>query len=357
MMRQRARCGPEFGVRKRRVFAANTQYIPDSGAPSALAFFPMILSGVKNVMAVQQTRPMGTTKWAMVLALSAVWGSSFFFFKVLVAELPPFTVVLGRVGFAAIILNLFLVFRRTPMTPTLPWRQFLIMGTLNNVIPFSLIVWGETRISSGLASILNATTPVFAVLAAHYLTHTEKLTWARTTGVMFGVLGVVVLIGPDALQGLGSKDIPGEAACLLAAVFYAVAGIYGRRFKGLPALQVATGQITGAALVMLPLAAVTDRFWMLPIPSLAVWGAFAGIAILCTVVAYILYFRILATAGATNLLLVTFLLPVTALLLGSIILGEQIKLAAISGMSLIGMGLLAIDGRLMKVFRRWPVAT
>ena len=195
------------------------------------------------------------------------------------------------------------------------------------------------------------------MLAAHFLTQTEKLTWARVAGVMFGVLGVVVLIGPDALQGLGSKDIPGEAACLLAALSYAFAGIYGRRFKGLPSLHVATGQITGAAIVMLPIAAVTDRFWTLPMPSLAVWGAFAGIAILCTVVAYILYFRILSTASATNLLLVTFLLPVTALLLGSVVLGEQIKPAAIAGMALIGLGLIAIDGRLLKVFRPRPVTT
>lgn len=302
-------------------------------------------------MTLQKTRPMGTAEWTMLLSLSALWGSSFFFFKVLVSQLPPFTVVLGRVGIAAIVLNLFLVLRGTPMTRVLPWRQFLVMGTLNNVIPFSLIVWGETRISSGLASILNATTPVFAVIAAHCFTQTEKLTGTRSIGVIFGVLGVVVLIGPDTLQGLGSKDISGEAACLLAALSYALAGIYGRRFKGLPSLKVATGQLTSAAIVMLPIAAITDRFWMLPMPSSTAWGALAGIALLCTVVAYILYFRILATAGATNLLLVTFLLPVSALILGHLVLGEQIKPVAIAGMALIGGGLIAIDGRLLMRFR------
>lgn len=297
---------------------------------------------------------MSPSEWTMLLALSALWGSSFFFFKVLVTELPPFTVVLGRVGFAAIILNLFLVLRRVPMTLALPWRQFLVMGTLNNVLPFSLIVWGETRISSGLASILNATTPVFALLVAHFLARTEKLTWARVTGVMFGVLGVVVLIGPDALQGQGSKDMPGEVACLLAALSYSFAGIYGRRFKGISPLQVATGQVTGAALVMLPIAAFSDRFWSLPMPSAAVWGAFAGISVLCTVLAYILYFRILAAAGATNLMLVTFLLPVTALLLGSLVLSEQIRPSAIVGMGIIGLSLVAIDGRALKMFRSAP---
>lgn len=299
-------------------------------------------------MSVEQPRPMTTPEWAMLLILSAIWGSSFFFYKVLVTELPPLTVVLGRVGFAAIALNVILIVRGTPMTRSLPWRQFLVVGVLNNVIPFSLIAWGETRISSGLASILNATTPVFAVLVAHVFTKTEKLTWARVAGVMFGVVGVVVLVGPAALRGFGSGDVPGEAACLLAALSYALAGVYGRRFKALPPLHVAAGQTTGAAIVMLLVAGAADHFWTLPMPSPAAWGAFIGISMLCTVLAYVLYFRILATAGATNLLLVTFLLPVSALLLGNWVLGEAIKLADMIGMALIGLGLVAIDGRLLK---------
>ncbi len=308
-------------------------------------------------MRVEQTTPMGATEWVMLLTLSALWGSSFFFFKILVTELPPFTVVLGRVGFAALILNVFLLLRRDPMKMALPWGQFVVMGLLNNVIPFSLIVWGETRVSSGLASILNATTPVFTVLAAHFMTENEKLTWGRVLGVILGVLGVIVLIGPDALQGLSSENLPGEAACLLAALSYAFAGIYGRRFKGRPSLHVATGQITGATIVMLPIAALTDRFWALPMPGSGVWGAFAGIAVFCTVLAYILYFRILATAGATNLLLVTFLLPVSALLLGTLALDEHLQPAAFMGMALIGMGLAAIDGRPFAALRSRFVTT
>lgn len=293
---------------------------------------------------------MGATEWLLLLLLSALWGGSFFFFKVLVDELPPLTVVLGRVGFAAVILQLYLLARRDPMprSPRL-WGQFLVMGLLNNVIPFSLIVFGETRISSGLASILNAMTPVFGVLVAHLLTANEKLTWARGAGVLLGLSGVVVLIGPDALGDLGQQDLVGEAACLLAALSYAVAGIYGRRFRGIPSLKVATGQITASTFILLPLVAVFDQPWRLPAPSVHVWLAFAGIALLSTALAYLLYFRILATAGATNLLLVTFLLPISAVLLGWLALGEQVAPTTFIGMAIIGVGLACIDGRPLRL--------
>lgn len=294
---------------------------------------------------------MTASEWGMLLTLSALWGSSFFFFKVLVAALPPFTVVLGRVALAALVLNGYLAMRGTPMrAPAARWRAFAGMGVLNNVVPFCLIAWAETRISSGLASILNATTPIFTVLAAHALT-SESLTWARGLGVLFGFAGVIVLIGPDALSGLASADLVGELACLLAAASYALAGLYGRRFKGLPPLQVATGQLTASAILLLPLAAVVDRFWNLPMPDAAAWSALAAIAVVCTVLAYVLYFRILASAGPTNLLLVTFLLPISALLLGRIVLGEHIEPAAYGGMALIGLGLLAIDGRALQRLR------
>lgn len=222
------------------------------------------------------------------------------------------------------------------------------MGLLNNVIPFTLIVVGETHIASGLASILNATTPIFTVLAGHWLTANERLTWGKIVGVVAGFAGVAVLIGPAALAGLGSGDILGEAACLLAAVSYAFAGIYGRRFRGLDPIKVATGQVTGSTLVLIPLVLLVDHPWTLPMPGTGVWGAMIGIAVLCTVIAYILYFRILATAGATNLLLVTFLLPASALLLGCLVLSESIEPRAFGGLALIGLGLAAIDGRLVS---------
>ncbi len=290
---------------------------------------------------------MGPKEWGLLLVLSALWGGSFFFFKVLVAEVPPFTVVLGRVGIAAVALNLFLLLRgdRMPRDARL-WGGFLILGLLNNVIPFSLIVFGETRISSGLASILNATTPVFAVLAAHACTDSEKLNWNKAAGVLCGFAGVAVLIGPAAFGDAGQADLVGEACCLLAALSYAFAGIFGRRFRGVPAIKVATGQITASTLILIPLSLAVDRPWTLAPPSSGAWAAFFGIALLCTALAYLIYFRILATAGATNLLLVTFLLPISALLLGALVLHEHVTAEALAGMVLIGFGLAAIDGRL-----------
>jgi drug/metabolite transporter (DMT)-like permease len=201
------------------------------------------------------------------------------------------------------------------------------------------------RIASGLASILNATTPIFTVIAAHVLTDDEKATPGRLAGVLFGFAGVMVLVGPAATHGLGATSLVGETACLLAAFSYAFAGIYGRRFSGLAPLKVATGQITASTIVLLPLTAMADRPWTLPLPGISVWLSILGIALLCTALGYIVYFRLLAAAGATNLLLVTFLLPISSLLLGCLVLGETIAPSAFSGLALIGLGLAAIDGR------------
>jgi drug/metabolite transporter (DMT)-like permease len=300
---------------------------------------------------------MGPTEWVLLLVLSALWGGTFFFFKVLVAVLPPFTIVLGRVGIAALALNLYLLARRDPMPLAPPlWGRFLVMGFLNNVVPFSLIVFGETRISSGLASILNATTPVFAVLSAHVLTANEKLTWSRIAGVLAGFAGVAILIGPDALAGFADQDLPGELACLAAAVVYGLAGIYGRRFKGIPPIKVATGQITASTLILLPVAALVDRPWTLPMPGTGTWATLAALALVSTALAYMLYFRILAAAGATNLMLVTFLLPISALLLGWLALDEVVAPTALAGMAMIGLGLACIDGRLLDRLRRAEAA-
>ncbi len=297
-------------------------------------------------------KTMSPLEWALLLALSVLWGGSFFFTGVAVKELPPFTIVVLRVGLAALILNFVVraMGQRMP-SATRVWVAFFGMGLLNNVVPFSLIVWGQTHIASGLASILNATTPLFAVVVAHVLTVDEKMTSNRLAGVLVGLLGVTLMIGPAAaLAGFGSSRIEAQCAVLGAAFSYSLAGIYGRRFKamGVAPIVTATGQVTASTLILIPVALLVDRPWTLSAPSLETWAALLGIAALSTALAYILYFRILATAGATNLMLVTFLIPVSAIFLGSLVLGERLRPEHFVGMALIGLGLAAIDGRLLR---------
>ena len=288
---------------------------------------------------------MGPAEWLLLLALAMLWGGSFFFAKLALAELHPFTLVLGRVGLAALALNLVVRASGLRMPTALrSWGAFLVMGALNNFLPFSLIFWAQTEIASGLASILNATTPLFTAVLAHLLTRDERMTAARLAGVLLGLCGVVVMIGPSALAGL-SIHVLAQCAVLGAAVSYGLAGIFGRRFAGTPPLIAAAGQLTATTLVMLPLALAIDRPWSFPAPGLGTWSALAALALLSTAAAYVIYFRILAAAGATNLLLVTFLIPPSALLLGAVFLGERLDRADFIGLALIALGLAAIDGR------------
>src|SRR3954454_20132125 len=294
---------------------------------------------------------MGATEWTLLLALSTIWGGSFFLGKVALSGLPPLTVALGRVGVAALALNLAVLAGggRMPVDAR-TWGDFLAMGAMNNLVPFSLILWGQTRIASGLASILNATTPLFGILVAHLLTRDERMTGNRLAGVLVGLAGVAAMVGPDAL-GRGSGDLAGELACLGAALSYAFAGVYGRRFRtmGLPPLVTAAGQVTATTAMLVPLAALVDRPWTLPTPGVPVLAAVLTLALLCTALAYVLYFRILAAAGAPNLLLVTRLVPAGAILLGAIFLGERLAPRHVAGMALIALGLAAIDGRPLRL--------
>ena len=295
---------------------------------------------------------MSPLDWTLLLALSILWGGSFFFVGVAVKALPPFTIVLLRVAIAATALHAVLRLSRTAMPwDRRTWLAFFGMGLLNNSIPFSLIVWGQTQIASGLASILNATTPLFTVLVAHLLTADERLSKGRIAGVLIGLAGIVVLIGPQALAGLG-QDVAAQLAVLGAAVSYGFAAIFGRRFKrmGVPPLATAAGQVTASSLLLLPVALIVDRPWTLAWPEPSAWGAIVGLALLSTALAYVVFFRILASAGAVNLSLVTFLIPPSAILLGVAILGERLQATDFLGMALIGLGLAAIDGRIAARF-------
>jgi len=294
---------------------------------------------------------MATREWVLLIVLSILWGGSFFFAEVALRDLGPLSIVCGRVSLAALALLAFVYLSGKQMPwDWISWRQFFVMGGLNNIIPFSLIVWGQSHIDSGLASVLNATTPLFTVALAHMLTTDEKISLNKGLGIVFGIIGVAVLIGPDALDNLDGQAW-GKIAILGAAISYSFAGIYGRRLSRHPTSVAAAGMLVGSGLMMVPLALIFENPLQAS-PDMATWGSVLAIALLSTSVAYLIYFHILAKAGATNLLLVTFLVPVSALLLGVFILGERLSSNAIIGMMLIFAGLAAVDGRLLRLLVR-----
>ncbi|WP_233265755.1 DMT family transporter [Grimontia hollisae] len=274
-------------------------------------------------------------------------GGSFFFVGVVVNDLPPLTIVTLRVGIAAFTLwGIAMMLGLRPPKSLKVWGAFLGMGLLNNVIPFALIVWGQTQIASGLASILNAATPIFTVVVAGILLPDERPTPLKLFGVVLGFVGVVVMIGVPALGGVGS--LFAQLAIVAATVSYAFAGVYGRRFKslGINPVVTAAGQVTASTLLLLPITLFVDGTIDTERTNMSTWIAITGLAVASTAIAYVLYFKILELAGATNVLLVTLLVPVSATLLGSLFLNESLEVIHILGMGLIAFGLSAIDGRL-----------
>ena len=298
---------------------------------------------------------MGRVEWALFLLLSILWGASFFFYKLLVT-LGPLTVVLGRMGIAAIAMNLILAVRGQRLPPLPQWGPFFVMAGLSNVFPFAMFAFSERHIDAGLAAILNATTPIFTVIVAHFWTHNEKLAWNKALGVLCGVAGVAILMGPSARAGFGSGNLWGQLACIAASIAYGFAGVYGRRFSGMALPTLVTAEFTAATILTLPLALIFEQPWTLPMPGLSVWSALIGIALASTVLAYLIYFHILAKAGATNISLVTLLVPVSAVFLGVAFLGEKPTAGTYTGMFVIGLGLAAIDGRPLAWFRRRATA-
>ena len=286
----------------------------------------------------------------MLILLSVLWGGSFFFMKVALTDLPTFTIVFSRVCIAALALFVLMKAMKINLPRSLKvWRAFFIMGFINNLVPFSLLVWGMTQIASGLAAILNATTPVFTILVAHFVTSDERISSNKIVGVLLGLIGVAVLIGIDALGGFDAS-ILAMLACLGAAFSYALAAIFGRKFRELNLQPVAGafGQVSASSLLLLPVVLAIDSPWLLSMPGVNTWLSLIALGIGSTALAYVLYFRILATAGATNIALVTLLVPISAIFLGWSILDETLSANHFIGMALIAFGLLAIDGRL------WP---
>jgi drug/metabolite transporter (DMT)-like permease len=294
--------------------------------------------------------------WAILLLLSVLWGGSFFFIEIAVATVQPFTLVLIRVSVAATALWLYLAARRERLAaPPGALTAFVVLALLNNVLPFVLFAWAQQEITGGLASILNATTPIWGVIVAHMFTRDEKMTPAKAAGVLLGFGGVIVMIGADFLREIGTALLA-QIACLAATLCYGLAGVYARRFRtmGVNPVAVSTGQLTAAAIILLPLVLLFEPPWASAAPAPEAWAALAALALVCTSFAYILYFQLLASAGATNSLLVTFLIPVTAILLGALLLGEVLEPRHFAGMALIGAGLAAIDGRMLRLIRPAP---
>lgn len=285
--------------------------------------------------------------WGMLIVLSTFWGGSFLFVGIAVSDFPAITIAFLRVVIGTVFLWLVLISMRLKM-PTKPglWASFLVMGAINGAVPFTLIAWGQSHVASGLASILIAVTPLFAVVGAHFATIDERMTAGRLAGVLTGLFGVIVLIGPEALGGFGT-GLLAQLAIILAAILYASASIYGRRFskRGVPPLVVATGQVSAANVLLLPMVLLIDKPWQLAAPSALSWAAIGSLGIISTGVAYLLYFRVLAAAGATNLMLVNFLVPITAIVLGIMVLDEILLTQHIAGMLLIAAGLALMDGR------------
>lgn len=293
--------------------------------------------------------------WLALAGLSVLWGGSFFFVEIALRELPTITIVALRVSLAAFALLAWLALRRVRMPRDRgTWLTFAIMALLNNALPFLCLVWAQTSLTAGLASILNATTPLFGLVVAHFLTRDEPLSGPRAAGVVIGCIGVALLVGPAAMAG-GSLKLVAMGACITAALSYAFASVFGRRFAatGLDPVTVAAGQLCASSMLLWPLAAIVDAPWTLTLPSGGTLAAVATLAIASTAAAYVIYFRLLAAVGAGNLLFVTQLVPVSAILLGVLVLGDALVAREVGAMVLIAGGLALTDPRLRaRLLRR-----
>jgi drug/metabolite transporter (DMT)-like permease len=320
---------------------------PQDAEPVAEGYAPPMINSVMN-----------RGEWGILLALALIWGLAFIFIKVAVTHVDPLTYVWLRLSIAAVALWLLLRWRGERLElPLAVWGAILVLALFNNMIPFVLFGWGQQRIASGLASILNAATPIWGVIVAHLWTRDERVTPAKLLGVLVGFGGVATMIGPDLLFN-GNGTVLAQLACLTAALCYAVAGVWARRFKvlGVPPIKVAAGQLIVGAFAMAPIALTVDQPWLRPFPPLEAWGAIVALALFCTALGYVLYFKLIETAGATNALLVTLLVPPTAILMGGLIFRERLSSGQLAGFGIIALGLALIDGRVLASLRREAIA-
>lgn len=295
---------------------------------------------------------MSASQWGWLIVLSVLWGGSFFFVGVAVHAVPTLTLVFVRVALAACTLLVVLGLSGKSALPrsVSAWAPFAVMAILNNIVPFSLIALGQSEIASGLASILNATTPLWGVVFAHVLTADDKMTAHRAAGVVLGLVGVGILMGPAALAGQAST-VFGMACVIGDAISYGLSGVWGRRLRQTPPLVTATAQLVSSSTILVPIVLIVDKPWQLPLPSTHVLAALAGLAVLATALAYVVFFHILNVSGGTNVMLVTLLIPVSSNTLGIVFLGEMLKMQHIVGALIIAAALIVFDGRALAMLQ------
>jgi drug/metabolite transporter (DMT)-like permease len=290
---------------------------------------------------------MSPLDWGLLAALSVLWGGAFCLGQIALADLPPFTIILCRVALAAMVLIALTVAIGQPIRcPARTWPAVGALALLNIVLPFTLLLWSQARIGTGLTSVLAATTPLFSVLVTRFMTVDEPMTLARFAGVLTGFAGVAVAIGPGRTGD--DHDLAAGLATLGAALCYAFAAIIGRRLSMMPPLPLASAQLAASTVLLLPIALLLEPPWTVAIPGVRTWAALLALSLLSTALGYVLFFRLLAATGVVNTSLVSFLVPVTALFLSNLVLGEELGWNAVAGSGLILLGLAVLRGRRRK---------
>ena len=295
-------------------------------------------------------------KWKnflMLMALAALWGPSFLFIKVAVADIPPLTLALGRVSIAAVLLAIILRMqgRWFPAWGRI-WGHVAIVALFHNAIPFVLFGWGEQHIDSALASILNGMTPLFTILLAHFFVADDRLTLTKVIGILLGFGGLLLLIAPSLLSGLRATTL-GLLAVTMAAACYGVALVYARNhLRGLPPLVAPATQMLLASLFILPLALGVERPFTLPLPSFSALAAMLALGVFGTAIAFTLYYRLMERANASYVSMVTYIIPVFGVLLGVFVLGERLTWHAYAGFAFILLGVMLVNG-LIKGVADW----
>ena len=298
-----------------------------------------------------EQKTLSTHAWISLCALGTIWGLSFVSIRVALDEIGPLTSVAHRTFWAMLVLWGVVLAMRLPVPRTLRvWGAFLVMGMLNNVIPFSLMAWGQLHIESGLTSILNAATAIFGVLVAALFFADERLSLRKAVGVGLGFLGVATAIGLENLKNFDLRSLA-QIAVLGGTISYALAGVWARKtLSGLPPQVAAAGMLTGSSLLTLPIAILSEG----PISVELQPETFLAIgyySIIATAGAYLLYYQVLAMAGSGNLMLVTLLVAPVAIIAGAVILNEALTPNAYAGFALLALGLLILDGRLFRLTR------